>query len=307
MNNGNIAYICLCHMDPQFVARTAKTLRYKNDGFFIHVDNKVDITPFLDACKGLDNVHFVIDRIDNYWGGFNSVVATVKTLELAQQTGEYARFVLLQGQDYPLVSPQRIHEFFEKNAEVEYCKARDITISKETKDRMKLGGLWFLDAPAKTFFSKLLKYGFYQLNGFKIPYRRRSFRHKGANWHIYQGWAQFALTKCCVDFIVDEYHNNTQFNRFIKHRFPPDEIYFHTLIYNSEFRKRMDDTVITRRSGEKTLLNLTYFEYPSQVLVFSKKEEFAFLKETGCLFVRKVNSSSEELLDEIDSSFTALQ
>lgn len=63
-----IAYICLCHTDPVFVARTAKTLQYEKDGFFIHVDNKQDITPFTKACDGNDNVYFVEERIDNYWG-----------------------------------------------------------------------------------------------------------------------------------------------------------------------------------------------------------------------------------------------
>ena len=64
-----IAYICLCHTDPVFVAKTAKALNYELDGFFIHVDNKRDISPFVDACNGLNNVHFVKERIDNYWGG----------------------------------------------------------------------------------------------------------------------------------------------------------------------------------------------------------------------------------------------
>ena len=63
-----IAYICLCHTDPVFVAKTAKALNYAADGFFIHVDNKQDISPFVEACNGLNNVHFVKERIDNHWG-----------------------------------------------------------------------------------------------------------------------------------------------------------------------------------------------------------------------------------------------
>ena len=100
-----IAYICLCHTDPIFVARTAKTLQYEKDGFFIHVDNKQDITPFTEACDGIDNVYFVEERIDNYWGGYNSIIATMRTIQLALSTDDYDRFILLQGQDYPLYSP----------------------------------------------------------------------------------------------------------------------------------------------------------------------------------------------------------
>ena len=41
-----IAYMCMCHIDPDFGARAAKALKYEQDGIFIHVDNKVDIAPF---------------------------------------------------------------------------------------------------------------------------------------------------------------------------------------------------------------------------------------------------------------------
>ena len=86
----------------------------------------------------------------------------------------------------------------------------------------------------------------------------------------------------------------------MKYRFPPDEIYIHTIIHNSPFRNNVSKDVIIRRSGEETLLNLTYFEYPVYVTVFTDKEDYKWLKNTGCLFVRKVNSSSSTLLDEID-------
>ena len=48
-----IAYICLCHADPDFIARAAKNLQYEEDGFFIHVDHKQDEASFRAACKDL--------------------------------------------------------------------------------------------------------------------------------------------------------------------------------------------------------------------------------------------------------------
>jgi len=296
----NIAYICLCHADPEFIARVAKVLQYKNDGFFIHVDAKVNITPFLNACSKLYNVHFVQNRIKNYWGGMNSVIATVETLKLAKKTGSYSRFILLQGQDYPLFSPMQIHEFFKKNQDVEYCKAKDITISKNKGDYMKWAGYHVYDTSSNNFFTKCLRFALLKLNRLGIKYRRGTYKHKKEKWHIYHGWAQFALTSECIDYIIDFYDNTPSFNKFIKHRFPPDEIYFHTIIHNSKYKNNVSKDVILRRSGEKTLINLTYFEYPVAVTLFTEKEDYSWLKNTGCLFVRKVNSSSEKLLDEID-------
>ena len=294
-----IAYICLCHTDPIFVSRTAKILQYEKDGFFIHVDNKQDITPFTEACDGLGNVYFVEERIDNYWGGYNSIIATMRTIQLALSTDDYDRFILLQGQDYPLYSPKEIHDFFENHIDTEFCKAKNISISANKKDYMKCCGLWLMDVRP----SVPLKYVralLHRFNTIGIKYRLPTFKQNKETWSIYHGWAQFALTRDCIKYILNVYENNLLYNKYMKYRFPPDEIYIHTIIHNSQFKDKVPNDAIIRRSGEETLLNLTYFEYPFYVTVFTDKDDYQWLRTTGCLFVRKVNSTSSDLLDEID-------
>lgn len=294
-----IAYICMCHIDPDFVARAAKALKYEQDGFFIHVDNKVDITPFVSACEGLDNAHFLQDRIDNYWGGYNSIIATMRTIKYALSMDDYDRFILLQGQDYPLFSPKEIHDFFEAHADVEFCKAKNISKSKNKKDYMKCCGFWMMDC-IPNFFQKCIRFATVKFNKLGIKYRRATFKNNKQKWDIYQGKAHFALTRDCIEHILNVHENNVKFNKYIKHRFPPDEMYFHTIVHNSPFKEKVSKDVIVTRLGEKTLLNLTYLEYPVYCTVFTKKEDYEWLKNMGCLFVRKVNSTSTELLDEID-------
>lgn len=294
-----IAYICLCHTDPIFVARVAKTLQNKEDGFFIHVDKKVDIGPFVTACNGLGNVHFVEERVKNYWGGYNSIIATMLTMKFALLTDDYDRYVLLQGQDYPLCSPQEIHDFFEKNHDIEFCKAKNISKSKNKKDYMKCCGLWLMDGKPN-FIQKCIRFAFHKFNSFGIKYRSATFKNRREKWDIYHGWAQFALTADCVKYVLNVFENNQKYNNYMKHRFPPDEIYIHTIIQNSPFSEKVSKDIIVRRSGEETLLNLTYFEYPVYVTVFTDRNDYQWLKNTGCLFVRKVNSSSIDLLDELD-------
>lgn len=294
-----IAYICLCHTDPIFVARTAKTLQYEKDGFFIHVDNKQDISPFTEACDGIDNVYFVEDRIDNYWGGYNSIIATMRTIQLALSTDDYDRFILLQGQDYPLYSPIEIHNFFEAHIDAEFCKAKNISISVNKKDYMKCCGLWLMDMRPR-FPLKYIRALLHRFNTVGIKYRSPTFKEDKETWSVYHGWAQFALTRDCIKYILNVYENNLSYNKYMKYRFPPDEIYIHTIIHNSPFKDKVPNDVIIRRSGEETLLNLTYFEYPVYVTVFTDKDDYQWLRATGCLFVRKVNSTSSDLLDEID-------
>lgn len=296
----NIAYLYLCHNNSELLGRVARVLKYKDDAIFVHVDKKVDIAPFVESTQGCSNVHFV-ERVENYWGGFNSIVATMELIREALKTGNYSRFVLLQGQDYPLFSPAEIHEFFDGN-DTEYCKAQDITVSKDKKDYMKWAGYWDMDGKTKNIFDKGFRFVLSKVNQLGIKYRFGVFHNRGKKWHVFKGWAQFALTEACAKYVLSVYDNNPKFNRYMKHRFPPDEIYIHTIVHNSSFKDKVSNDVITRRNGEKTLLNLTYFEYPVNVTVFTEATDYQWLKNTGCLFVRKVNTASNNLLDEIDKN-----
>ena len=116
----NIAYLYICHNNPALLGRVAKVLKYGDDAIFVHVDKRVDISPFIEAAKNHLNVHFTDNRINNYWGGFNSIIATLELMRMALDFGNYTRFVLLQGQDYPIFSPKDIHAFFDDN-DIEYC------------------------------------------------------------------------------------------------------------------------------------------------------------------------------------------
>lgn len=295
-----IAYICLCHMDPDFVGRAAKVFRYESDGFFIHVDNKQDIKPYIEACNGLDNVHFVEDRIDNFWGGYNSIIATMRTMKLALSTDNYDRFVILQGQDYPLFPLKEIHEFFETHRDVEYCKGKNLTTSPQKKDYMKCCGFWLMDLKNPSLPMKCIRGLFHHFNNIGIKYRSGRFKNGKEKWDVYHGSAPVALTRECVEYVLNIYETNERYNKFMKYRFPPDENYIHTIVHNSHFKDKVSDHVIIRRSGQKTLLNLTYCEYPVLATVFTEKEDYQWLINMGCLFVRKVNSTSTALLDEIE-------
>lgn len=295
--NQRIAYICICHKDPEFIARVCNKLNYKDDAVFIHVDKKTDEKPFKEKCKNLKNVHFVKDRIKVYWGGWNYIIATMRTYELALKTGKFTRFVVLQGQDYPLFSNSYIHNFFEQHKETEFCRGIDITESTDKASYMKMCGYWHMDQklPSVVLF-KCLRRLMGKINDLGIPYRRRTYK----NMRVVYGGAFTALTENCVKYILEYYKNNPGYNRYMKHRFPPDELYIQSIVHNSPFKEKLYDKIIYNRQGFATKQNLTYFEYPKEVTVFKTIEEYEEIKKLGSLYLKKVNSSSRELLDYID-------
>lgn len=296
-----IAYLIMCHMDPEFVQRTAIKLSNDRNHVFIHVDKKQDISEYIFEHN---NVHFCRNRIENYWGGWNAVIATINLLKKAMETESFDRYVLLQGQDYPLYSNEYIEEFFNKYSDIEFCRAYNLTHTKDNKDSMKVYGYWFIDKP-KSKISKVLRYPIKKIcsicNKNLIKYRKGYYVENGVKYEVYSGWAQWAITEQCAKYILEFYETHKKFNSYFKYSFPPDEIYFHTIIYNSKFAKKtVDSGPINSRSNEK-LLNLTYFEYPDQIRVFKSVEDYEKLMNSGCLFARKFNSQSESLLDYIDS------
>ena len=182
----NIAYIVLTYDEPELLRRVAKALEYGNDRIFVHVDKKSDISQFVKAVGNLKNVTFIKDRVDVYWGGFNSIVATMNLYrDVLQDKVRYDRIILLQGKDYPLYSPTYLHSFFEERMTEEFCKAKNITKSDNPHDYMKCFGYWSLDGKrtlAKKLFNKVLSFFNTKV---KIKYRRGCYVVGGVIWNMY--------------------------------------------------------------------------------------------------------------------------
>lgn len=302
-----IADLVLCHDEPELLKRLARALAYKDDKLFVHVDKKSDINPFIEAVQGLRNVVFLQQRESVYWGGFNSITATMALVRAALRDNiKYDRMVLLQGKDYPLRSPEYIHDFFKKRKEEEFCKAKNITKSKDPRDYMKCCGWWNLDRKPNLWQKSVNRFFSFLNTKLRVKYRKGYFSLGGRyeKWDIYKGWAQVAVTRECAVYILKIYEEMPKYNRYMRHRFPPDELYIHTIIYNSSFRKQITDySLVPRKNAEwfSEQLNVTYFEYPKNVTIFKQAADYKELLETNGLFFRKATyAESSELLDEID-------
>lgn len=109
-----IAFIITAHNDPVHLKRMTDALPESSE-FFVHVDAKSDIEPFL---KLIDNprVHFTKKRINVMWGSLGVVDSQMQAIGEALVSGkEYDYFISLSGLDYPLWSNRKIEEFLQSH------------------------------------------------------------------------------------------------------------------------------------------------------------------------------------------------
>ena len=292
-----IAYLILCHTDPVHTLRLAKKLTYNGkNSVYIHLDKKVNAEEFNKKLTGIPRVKIIKDNVKVFWGGYSAIEATLHLMENAFKDKPFDRYVLLQGLDYPLMSCEQISNFFEKYKEIEFIRACNITKSNDKYFYSKCKYYWYFDNIniIKKIANKLS-------DKLDLKVRKGYICLDDKKYDIYWGAAQWALTENCIEYILKFSKKNNKFNRYFRHIFPADETYFHTIVFNSNFRL---NTMNGGEEKEKKYLvnwrNLHYFEYNKCIKVFGI-EDSKFLEKRKELFIRKVNTSySKELLDMID-------
>lgn len=301
-----IGYLILCHKEPSLIKRIAEkvTSGTENEAF-IHVDQKSNIADFMAMLPETNQIHYVKERVQIWWGGFNSIVATINCMKQAV-IADCDRLVILQGQDYPARSNSYIDEFFRKNSDVEFIKAFNVTKSPNKWNYMKCWGIHIFDRVErrKLTFRNVLSKAIEVFNRLGIKYHRGYYKDKKRKMDVYWGWAHFAVTKECAQYLIEFYEMNTKFNEYFKTVFPPDETYFHTIIFNSDFKYKTsmkDEMPEPDEFIGEPFCNVTYFDYlPGKVKVIKKIEELEEIRNKGFLYFRKVDNTCESLMDYID-------
>lgn len=300
-----IAYLMLCHDSADIVLAIAhRLLDTTNDVMIVHVDKKTNISEFKQRLGRLPRVYILDDRVAVYWGGFSSVDATVRCMRRGLELN-CNRFVVLQGKDWPVHSGRETHRFFELHRDTEYINAYNVTNSPRRKSYMKSWGAHLFDGVDRSKLTPktIVAKGLSLFNKLGIRYRRGFYlnRRTQERKNIYWGWAHIALTDNCVRYVLDEYETNITLRKYFKKVFPADETYFQTLVYNSKFSERTlaggELAEATHTSG-KSMLNLTYFEYPGKVRIFDDPAELAQLDLSKFLFVRKVSAHFVEVMEQ---------
>ncbi|MCR5753635.1 MAG: beta-1,6-N-acetylglucosaminyltransferase [Acetatifactor sp.] len=302
-----IAFLNLCHCEPEIVARAARKLCAHPDfDMYIHVDEKQDIASFLEAVKGIPRVYFTGRRYKVYWGGYHAILATMELLRDAfSSQRHYDYFVTLQNLDYPIRSNMEIADFFEADPAREYIRGCNIAHTKVWEFARKYRLYYKKDTPlGGKNQPRLLKLAYNLVMGLlscTTIFHNGVIRENGEQYEIHYGCAQWAVTRACAEYILKFHETHPKFNRKMAKMQFPDEEYVHTIVHNSPFKEKNFKYNEPMQKWLVNWRNLHYFEFPKEVTVLDETYYEKIMSQQGILFCRKVKSGvSDKLLEMID-------
>ena len=276
-----IAFILLCHKDPQAIIKQAERLTAAGDYIAIHFDARAKPENYAIIRRALDdnpNVAFAEKRIKCGWGEWSLVGATLEAVKAAVAAFPRAtHFYMLSGDCMAIKSAEYAHNLLDAE-DADFIETFDFFESDWIKTGMKGDRLHY-----RHFFNerknKLLFYASVNLQR-KLGLRREV----PADLQIMIGSQWWCLRRRTVEWILEFCRKRPDVMRFFRTTWIPDETFFQTLVPHlvpeAEIRTR-------------TLTFLMFTDYGMPVTFYN--DHYDLLLSQDFLFARKISPGATEL------------
>ena len=291
-----IAYIILCHKNPNQINHLVNELITKNSDVFLHIDLKSNIKDEIIKNK---NVH-ILPKEESFsiaWGSVNMIKATLNLIKSAKkQDKNYDYICLLSGQDFPIVSQQDITNRLRKDTSINYINIVDKN-TKEYSRYKKLYELWYPKWITKNnLFIKIIKRIYMILTGgfsytFGFIKRKKPF-----NFDFEFGSQWWCLTSQCAYYILDYCDKHPEYIKYYENTIIPDECFFQTIFMHSPFNNNYSDnlTFVNWKDNRRSPETLTIQDY-GKIKEKSKTKCFArkFDEEIDKEIIKKIKNKAK--------------
>ncbi len=249
---------------------------------YIYIDGKIDLKIF-DEYMNLHNVKFIQNRKEIKWGHISQVEVTIALLKEAIKK-EFDYLFLLSGDCLPIKNNQQIDSFLIQNQGKEFI-ARDINMPQKKIDERVIYN--YPDSAykkTKNLYMKLI------LKSNQILYKIGLFKNKEAKNlpKLYKGTNWFGITNDLVKYILDYLDENPNYLKSFKYSICADELFFHTIVYNSKFKNNIYEPKDKSNICFQALRYIDWKTGPDYPRTLDESD-FIKLKNTECIFARKFN------------------
>ena len=284
-----IAFILLCHKDPEAIIKQVERLTAVGDYVAIHFDasaNPAHFAKIEEALGGNPNVAFAVKRIKCGWGEWSLVQATLYAVEAAVDKFPRAtHFYMLSGDCQPIKTADYIHEYLDNN-DCDFVESFDYFESDWIKTGMKEERLIY-----RHFFNeRTQKWRFY--TSFEIQKRLGLTREIPEDLQIQIGSQWWCLRRRTIEAILDFTRARKDVMRFFRTTWIPDETFFQTLV-----RHLIPEKEIRTR----TLTFLMFTDYGMPLTFYN--DHYDLLLSQDYLFARKVSPEAVELKERLGNLF----
>ncbi len=286
-----IAFILLCHKDPDAIIQQAERLTAAGDCMAIHFDasaKRADYARIRAELADNPNVCFAARRVRCGWGEWSLVEATLRAMRAAVDAFPRAtHFYMLSGDCMAIKSAPFAHQFLD-GAEVDYIESFDYFTSEWIKTGMKEDRLiyrhWFNERERKWIFYK--SYELQRKLGLKRQIPPDLQMMIGSQW--------WCLRRRTVEWVLDFTRDRPEVMRFFRTTWIPDETFFQTIV-----RHLVPGAEIENR----TLTFLMFSDYGMPVTFYN--DHYDLLLSQDFLFARKISADALELKKRLGDLFAS--
>jgi hypothetical protein len=310
----DIVYIILAFDNPNQIKRLICSLNSESVFFYIHVDKKVDQSPFDLFLNEFSNLKFVDTQHRNEisWGDNKMVKSILNLLKLVKENHNSGYCVLLSNNDYPIKSNESIRQYFSKKFGNSFIainplfpessifnqrlKSYKFDLSKKRKDLILIPSIW-----DKSFFSFKNLFSLKKIVSARQLFNLRKifFKRKHPNGIIpYWGSPWWAIPIEIINEILEFCKKNYKFVKFHEETFISDEIFFQTILFHLKGQEKIN----TKFDVRCTYMKFKENESSPEILLESDFQEIINLPDRF-LFARKFDSKKDyQILNKIDNS-----
>ncbi|NHB75510.1 DUF5928 domain-containing protein [Rhodobacter calidifons] len=285
-----IAFILLCHKDPEGIIAQTLRLTAAGDCVAIHFDaraSQADYARIRAALADNPQVTFARRRLRCGWGEWSLVAATLSAVQAALADFPGAtHFYMLSGDCMPIKTAEYVHAFLERE-DADYIESFDFFGSDWIKTGIKEERLiyrhWFNERQRKWLFYTSLelqkKFGLAR----KVPEDLKI--RIGSQW--------WCLRRRTVEAVLAFVKRRRDIPRFFSTTWIPDETFFQTLVAH---------LVPDREIRSRTLTFLMFTDYGMPVTFYDDHHDL--LLAQGCLFARKISPEARALKDRLGALYS---
>lgn len=284
-----IAFILLCHKDPESIISQAQKLTAVGDFLAIHFDASAKKSDFDLICSELGEnprVVFAKKRIKCGWGEWSLVQATLHALAAAEEAFPRAtHFYMLSGDCMAIKSSEYAHQFLDDN-DADYIESFDYFKSDWIKTGFKEERLVY-----RHFFNERSRKWFFYTS-VRLQERFGLTRQIPSDLQIMIGSQWWCLRRQTIESVLDFCKIRKDVMRFFKTTWIPDETFFQTVVRH---------IVPTSEIRNRTLTFLMFTDYGMPVTFYN--DHYDLLLGQDYLFARKISPEARELKARLGQLF----